>query len=158
MSTPSVCPHCNQPVTGNPNYCFNCGKSLQSEQWHQARLTPEQLTGTLPDVLKQYDTIAGSIITIAGVLASFYAAGIFAGKIITGVALNAVAYVSPLTLLLGAIISAVWVFYPRGYLTDHTFQEIIDRKERRLLISTKFFYAAIIVLIGALFIYLIRPA
>ena len=157
MSTPLVCPNCNQPVTGNSNFCSNCGKSLQSDEWHQQRLTPEQLTGTLPDVLKQYDTIAGNIITIAGVLASLYAAGIFAGKI-AGPALNAAVYVLPLALLLGAIISAVWVFYPRGYLTDHTFQQIIDRKERRLLISTKFFYAAIAVLIGALFIYLVRPA
>lgn len=154
MNTLSVCPKCNQPITSDQNFCPNCGKVLQS----QAKLTADQLTGTIPDVLKQYDNIAGNIITISGVLASFYAAGIFASKIMTGLQFTAVVYVLPLALLLGAIISAIQVFYPRGYLVDATFQQIIDKKEQRLLFCTGFFSAAVVVLIFGLFAYLIRPA
>jgi len=157
MSTHPTCPNCHRPVSEDAAFCLHCGIPLHAKAQLQ-RLTPEQLIDKpLPDVLKQYDSIAGNIITISGVLITFYAAGIFASKISTNVIFSAFVYALPIVLLLIAIYFALRVFYPRGYLTN-TYMELIDIKEERLRYSAISFGVAIAVLAVGLFVYLIRPA
>lgn len=157
MSTSLMCPHCQRPIAEEDTaFCPHCGTPLHT-QTEVERLTPDQLINKpLPDVLKQYDSIAGNIVTIAGVLITFYAAGIFASKINTNTVFTALVYALPLVLLLIAIIFALRVFYPRGYITN-TYMELIDIKEKRLQYSAVFFGIAVCVLAVGLFVYLIRP-
>ncbi len=153
MSMQLTCSNCNSLVSEDVTFCPHCGTPLH-EQAQVQRLTPDELIKKpLPEVLKQYDSIAGIIVTISGILISFYAGGIFASKIRTNVIFNAFVYALPIILLLMAIFFAIRVFYPRGYL-NNTYMELIDIKEKRLRRSTTFLGIAIGVLAVSLFIYL----
>ena len=150
------CPNCKQPVSPEEYICPHCGTQLQN-QIQQSRLSPGELTQPLPDVVKQFDSSATTNITIAGVLIAFYAGAIFAGKVISQGLLYAMLYALPLGLLLAAIVLALRVFYPDGYLTD-TYQTLIKKNEQRLQSSTIFLEVAIGILVISVFVYLLRPA
>ncbi len=112
---------------------------------------------SLPDIVKQFDQTAGTNMTIAGVLIAFYSGAIFAGKVITGVLIKAVLYALPLCLLLAAIVFALRVFYPTGYLADDDLT-LIKKKQQRLQLSSLFLEISVGVLIIAVFVYLLRPS
>jgi hypothetical protein len=109
----------------------------------------------LPDVVKQLDQSASTNITIAGVLVAFYSGAIFAGKVITAELAYALVYALPLCILLAAIVFALRVFYPAGYLIDDELT-LIKKKQRRLQASSIFLEIAIGVLIIAVLAYLLR--
>lgn len=126
MSTEATCPHCGAPIASDALFCAKCGTALSTE-----RLKKELVSQSIPDVLKQYDSIAQFLEGIAGGLFAFYGGVIFAGKIATGLTLNALIYTLPLILLLVTMGVAVSVLYPGGYL-KHSYEDLIVIKDRRL--------------------------
>ena len=107
--------------------------------------------------MKQFDASATTNITISGVLIAFYSGAIFAGKVTTlGDYLHSIIYTLPIGFLLAAIILALRVFYPDGYLTDD-YLSLIKKKEQRLQLSSIFLEVAIGILVISVFVYLIRP-
>jgi hypothetical protein len=149
------CPNCKQPTSPEEHSCPHCGTQLQTEV-QQSRLTPGELIQPLPDVAKQFDSSATTNITIAGVLIAFYSGAIFAGKVLSSALINALLYALSLGLLLVAIVLALRVFYPNGYLTDD-YLTLIKKKEKRLRSSSLFLQVAIGILVLSVFVYLIRP-
>jgi zinc ribbon protein len=149
------CPNCKQLVSPEEHSCPHCGTQLQTRN-QQSKLTPGELTQPLPDVVKQFDSSATTNITIAGVLIAFYSGAIFAGKVISQGVLYSILYALPLGLLLAAIVLALRVFYPNGYLTD-TYETLIKKKEQRLQSSSLFLQVAIGILVISVFVYLLRP-
>jgi ABC-type uncharacterized transport system permease subunit len=82
---------------------------------------------------------------------------IFAGKVTTlGDFLHSLIYTLPIVFFLAAIILALRVFYPGGYLTDD-YLSLIKKKEQRLQLSSIFLEVAIGLLVISVFIYLTRP-
>jgi zinc-ribbon domain len=150
------CPNCQQPISPEAQSCPHCGIQLQT-QVHKSGLTPGELKRPLPDVVKQFDASATTNITIAGVLIAFYSGAIFAGKVISAGLVNAFLYALPLGLLLVAIVLALRVFYPDGYLTDD-YPILIKKKEKRLFASSIFLEVAIGILVISVFVYLLRSA
>ncbi len=156
MASDINCPNCHKPVPLGAHACPNCGTQLQVQS-QQNKVIANELTASLPDVVKQFDTAATTNITIAGVLIGFYAGAIFAGKVIAAAVFSAFVYALPLCLLLAAIVFALRVFYPDGYLTDE-YLTLIKKKEQRLRFSFIFLEIAIGIMIIAVFAYLIRPS
>jgi len=130
-------------------------ESEQLKQHLERGLTVDELK-TLPDVFKQIDTAATTLITTSGGLVLFYSGSFVIAKVIAANLLYAFLYTLPVALLLGAIISGVWALYTQGY-AEKNFDELLRTKEHRLSFSRKFFYAAIGLLAIALFLYLMRP-
>ncbi len=156
MASNINCPNCHKSVPPGAHTCPSCGTQLQVQS-QQNRVIANNLTASLPDVVKQFDTAATTNITIAGVLIGFYAGAIFAGKVIAAAVFSAFVYALPLCLLLAAIVFALRVFYPEGYLTDE-YLTLIKKKEQRLHFSSIFLEIAIGIMIIAVFVYLIRPS
>ena len=150
------CPNCKESISPEAQSCPHCGVQLQT-QVHKSGLTPGELKRPLPDVVKQFDASATTNITIAGVLIAFYSGAIFAGKVISAGLVNAFLYALPLGLLLVAIVLALRVFYPDGYLTDD-YPTLIKKKEKRLFASSIFLEVAIGILVISVFVYLLRSA
>ena len=153
------CPNCKESISPEAQSCPHCGIQLQAQsQAQDSGLTPGELTQPLPDVVKQFDSSATTNITISGVLIAFYSGAIFAGKVTTlGDYLHSFIYTLPIGFLLAAIILALRVFYPNGYLTDD-YPSLIKKKEKRLFASSIFLEVAIGILVISVFVYLIRPA
>jgi hypothetical protein len=156
MASNINCPNCKQPVSPNAQTCPHCGTQLQAQQ-QQSGVTFDQLTSSLPDLVKQFDTSATTNITISGILIGFYSGAIFAGRVLAGAVFNALVYALPLCLLLVTIVFALRVFYPEGYLTDD-YLTLIKKKEQRLRFSSIFLEIAIGFMVIAIFVYLLRPA
>ena len=154
MATNINCPNCQKPIPPGTQSCPHCGAQLQT-QTPQSVVTLDHVIASLPDVVKQFDSSATTNITIAGVLVGFYA--IFAGRALAATVFNALLYALPLCLLLAAIVFALRVFYPDGYLTDD-YLSLIKKKEQRLRFSSIFLEIAIGVMIIAIFVYLLRPS
>ena len=114
------------------------------------------LNQPLHDLVKQMDQVASTQLSIAGVLIAFYSGAIFAGKVSAGLLVNAFLYTLPLCLLLATIVSALRVFYPSGYLHDDD-ETLIKKKQQRLQFSSTFLEIAIVILIIAVIVYLLRP-
>lgn len=150
------CPECQRLNSPEAQYCSQCGTQLDTKV-HKTGLTPRELKRPLPEVVKQFDASATTNITIAGVLIAFYSGAIFAGKVVSAGLVNAFLYALPLGLLLVAIVLALRVFYPDGYLTDE-YPTLIPKKEKRLQASSIFLEIAIGILVISVFVYLIRPA
>ena len=108
------------------------------------------------DLVKQMDQVASTQMSIAGVLIAFYSGAIFAGKVSTALLVNALLYTLPLCLLLATIVAALRVFYPSGYLHDDE-ETLIKKKQQRLQFSSTFLEIAIVILIIAVIVYLLRP-
>lgn len=156
MAANIQCPNCQQSISPEAPICPHCGTRIQSPT-QQIRLTPGELTQPLPDVVKQFDSSAATNMTIAGVLIAFYSGAIFAGKVISQGLLYSLLYALPIVLLLIAIILALRVSYPDGYLTDE-YLTLIKKKEKRLQSSSIFLEVAIGILVISVFVYLLRPA
>jgi len=156
MAANIQCPNCQQSISPEAPVCPHCGTQIQSHM-QQIGLTPGELTQPLPDVVKQFDASATTNMTIAGVLIAFYSGAIFAGKVISQGLLYSLLYALPIVLLLIAIILALRVSYPDGYLTDE-YLTLIKKKEKRLQSSSIFLEVAIGILVISVFVYLIRPA
>ena len=147
MAASIECPNCKQTISPEAHSCPHCGTQFKTHVL-QSALAPGELTQPLPDVVKQFDTSATTIITIAGVLIAFYSGAIFAGKVsATADYFRAFIYSLPLGFFLIAIVLALRVFYPKGFLTDD-YQMLINKKEQRLQASSIF----LVIAIGALFI------
>jgi hypothetical protein len=145
--------HCMIWIAGNPARADQSALGAVK----QSGVLLKELTRSLPDVVKQFDQSATTNITLGGVLIAFYSGAIFAGRVISGTLVYALVYALPLCLLLAAIIFALTVFYPNGYLTDDQLT-LIKKKEQRLQFSSIFLEVAVGVLIVAVFVYLLRPA
>lgn len=122
------CPHCNATVASDSLFCPRCGTALPAGL---EVLKQELVTKPIPDVLKQYDSIAQFVEGVAGAIFAFYGGVIFAGKVIASFTFNAIIYTLPLLLLLVTMGLAVNVLYPKGYL-QHEYEELIVIKDRRL--------------------------
>ena len=118
--------------------------------------SPASPTESLPDALKQLDAAATTNITISGVLITFYASAIFAGKVTASATLNAFIYASPLLLLLGTIILSVRVFSFTDYLT-RDYEMLLRKKEKRMHLSSLLLEISVGLIVVAVFIYLVRP-
>jgi len=156
------CPNCNQSIPPQVDICPHCGTQLR------AQAQPDDVEATviknnlpdvlkeLPDVLKQLESSANINLTIAGALVTFYTTGIFAGKVQASDWWHAALYALPILILLFAIFASLRVFYPRGYREEHDTTALFIEKDRRLQLSSYLLEAAIVVLIAAVFFYLIR--
>ena len=153
MSTQEVqCPHCTAKIASNVLFCPRCGTAL-----HEGLevLQQELVSKPIPDILKQYDSIAQFVEGVAGALFAFYGGVIFAGKVVASFTINAVIYTLPLLLLLVTMGMAVSVLYPKGYL-QHEYEELIVIKDNmlsRLWITSSI---AGVVFAIAVFVYLTR--
>jgi zinc-ribbon domain len=157
MAANIQCPNCKQIISPEAQSCPHCGVQLHTQIHKTGGLTPGELKRPLPDIVKQFDASATTNITISGVLIAFYSGAIFAGKVLSTGLINAFLYALPLGLLLVAIVLALRVFYPDGYLTDN-YPTLINKKEKRLQASSLFLEVAIGILVISVFVYLIRPA
>jgi zinc-ribbon domain len=155
MAANIQCPNCKELISPEAPACPHCGTQIQSHI-QQSGFIPGELTQPLPEVVKQFDSSATTNMTIAGVLIAFYSGAIFAGKVISQGLLYSILYALPIVLLLIAIILALRVSYPDGYLTDE-YLTLIKKKEQRLQLSSIFLEVAIGILVISVFVYLLRP-
>ena len=152
----ATCPKCKQPIPPKAKNCPHCGTPLQVQEEANDFLA-EEIQHGLPDVVKQLETSANINLTVASGLTAFYAGSIVAGKV-SAPWTSAIVYSLPIVLLLLVIISALQVFYPKGYLQASSYRALIEEKNKRLQRSSLLLQVAIAVLILSVFIYLIRPA
>ncbi len=152
----ATCPNCKQPLPPLAKTCPHCGTVLQAQEEANDFLA-EEIQHGLPDVLKQLDTSANINLTVASGLTAFYAGSIFVGKVSAPWS-SAIVYSLPILLFLLVIISALQVFYPKGYLQASSYRTLIEEKNKRLQRSSLLLQVAVGVLILAIFVYLIRPA
>lgn len=152
----AACPKCKQPIPPKATTCPHCGTALQAQEEANDFLA-EEIQHGLPDVLKQLETAANINLTVASGLIAFYSGGLFAGRI-SAPWTSAILYALPIALFLLVIISALQVFYPKGYLQARSYRTLIEEKNKRLQRSSLLLQVAIAVLILSVFVYLIRPA
>lgn len=158
------CPNCHRPVPADVQTCPHCGVYLQMPDYpgFAAHAQADQKAARAraipgPETSKQLDAVATRTMTLSGVLIAFYAGAIFAGRVLAGPFLYALAYILPLLLLLIAMIFSVRVFSPAGYLSDDDATRC-KKKDERLRFGLLALEIAVALLAVSVFLYLIRPA
>lgn len=131
----------------------------QQENQFQASNVANQFQANVADqsqisaVAEKIDNDAANIFKYTSFFLGLYSAGIFGGKVVPGLGLNAILYTLTTAAFFAAILLALRVADPKGSLIVTDPMALIEGKEKRLQASYRALIVGAVLLVASVFVY-----